>query len=118
MRVGLRESLDQDLRGLFHPALFQDELRLLIGDLPGQKLGELELLARRAAGYAQDLMLEELQLPFDIHPDPHRPRDQPPLPIDVVVIGERRRVRLTERAVPDRDVVFVGGLLSLVGHCY
>src|SRR3989442_2032005 len=28
---------------------------LLIGDLPGQKLDELELLAGRAAGHAQDL---------------------------------------------------------------
>ena len=116
MHVGLRESLDQDLGGLFHPALFQDQLGLLLGDLPGQKLGELKLLAGRAAGHAQDLMLEELQLALDVHPDPHGPWDQPALAIDEEVIGERGRVRLAERPVPERHIVGVGRGASLVGH--
>src|SRR2546428_7967994 len=115
VHVGLRESLDQDLGGLFHPALFQDQLGFLLGDLPGQKLGELKLLAGRAAGHAQDLMLEELQLALDVHPDAHHARDQPAFSVDVVIVRERRRVRLGERPVSERDVVGVGRGASLVG---
>src|SRR2546427_13233662 len=61
-------------------------------------------------------MLEEVQLPLDIHPDPHRPRDQPAFSVDEVIVRERRRVRLTERPVSERDVVFVNRGFGLIGH--
>src|SRR5207245_11791002 len=61
-------------------------------------------------------MLEEVQLPLDIHPDPHRPRDQPAFSVDEVIVRERRRVRLKERPVSERDVVFVNRGVGLIGH--
>src|SRR5438445_13577953 len=61
-------------------------------------------------------MLEEVQLPLDIHPDPHRPRDQPAFSVDEVIVRERRRVRLTERPVSERDVVFVNRGFGRIGH--
>src|SRR5207247_3498062 len=61
-------------------------------------------------------MLEEVQLPLDIHPDPHRPRDQPAFSFDEVIVRERRRVRLTERPVSKRDVELVNRRFGLIGH--
>src|SRR3989475_11891843 len=62
VHVGLRESLDQDLGGLFHPALFQDQLGFLLDDITVQKHGALMWLAECAVGHAKHLMHEELQL--------------------------------------------------------
>src|SRR5437867_7911969 len=61
-------------------------------------------------------MLEEVQLPLDVHPDPHRTRDQPAFPVDEIIVRERWRVRLTERPVSERDVVFVNRGVGLIGH--